>query len=100
LMIFWVYQTMRSMKRAPDDGDFFQYRLCMSFLVAAMVGFYVSGNFSNNSDQETQFWCLGLLASVYELQKLALARAQSGLSSDASGGSGVIMPAPTSRAAL
>ncbi len=72
LMILWVLRTMRRMRALSELGTPREYQLCMAFLGASLLSTYAAGNFSNNVGTETQYWCLGLLAAAFELQKAHL----------------------------
>jgi O-antigen ligase len=71
LTILWVLRTMWRMKSLDSDVDTSTLQAFGALAASALVATYVSGNFSNNIDLETQYWCLALLASAYELQKAA-----------------------------
>ncbi len=76
LTILWVLRTILQMRRAAGDGqDTQQIGALMTMVGSSLVAVYVSGNFSSNLELETQYWCLGLLASIVEMHKATL-RAQ------------------------
>ncbi|MEE4111075.1 MAG: O-antigen ligase family protein, partial [Halieaceae bacterium] len=45
-------------------------------MAAALVGMYVSGNFSNNADTETQYWILALICAQLANSRLEAATAE------------------------
>lgn len=69
LTIFWALRTAMRVASGQPDGDPDLYGALGCMLGASLFGIYVSCNFSNNVDLETQYWCLALLASVYELSR-------------------------------
>jgi len=74
LMIFWVLRSMWHMHRADRAKAHESEELgaLMALAGSALVAIYVSGNFSSNLELETQYWCLGVLASVVEMRKALL----------------------------
>lgn len=75
LIIFWVLRTMVRMRRSGGTDETERHGMCMAFTVSSLIAIYVAGNFSNNIDLETQYWCLALLASVSELQATVVGKA-------------------------
>ena len=72
LTILWVIRVAFRVKRLRvrvETQEITELKMCAAFLFAALMAMYGAGNFSNNIDLETQYWCLALLASVYELHK-------------------------------
>jgi len=76
LTIFWVLRTLFKMRRIEGSSELRDIGICGAFAGTAMVAVYISCNFSNNVDLETQYWCLALLASAHELYKSAMKKAE------------------------
>lgn len=69
LTILWVLRTMIRTRRLAGSPELERVGRCVAFTASSLVAIYVSGNFSNNIDLETQYWCLGLLASLTEMYR-------------------------------
>jgi len=67
LMIGWVVRITLRIRRAGGKPNTEKHELCVAFAASSLIVIYVAGNFSNNIDLETQYWCLALLASASEL---------------------------------
>lgn len=76
LMILWSIRTALRVTSTTAEGDPKHYGAIACMLGASLFGIYVSCNFSNNVDLETQYWCLALLASVFELSRQQVASEQ------------------------
>lgn len=96
LTILWVLRTMFRTRRLTGSPELEGVGRCIAFTASSLVAIYVSGNFSNNIDLETQYWCLGLLASLTEMYRAMTARqeAPAPLEHAAAGGRG---PVPAGR---
>lgn len=74
LMIFWVFRTVVLIHRSGGTDETERYQMCMAFTASSLIAIYVSGNFSNNIDLETQYWCLALLASISQLHEAVVGK--------------------------
>lgn len=68
LMVLWVIVQLWRIRANRDRID---SMLAMSIVAQASgyIGIFVSGNFSNNIDLETQYWALAILCASVELAK-------------------------------
>lgn len=65
-LIIWVLKTVFFIKRLNEDEMASNDRTLAVAVISALIGMYVSGNFSNDFFTETQYWLLAILCSLLE----------------------------------
>ena len=77
LTVAWVARTLLQYRRqgGPPGSESEDLGSLLAMNAAALLGIYVSGNFSTNIGLETQYWCLAMLASVVSMRETLVAKA-------------------------
>lgn len=71
LIVAWVIRTSFRIKRElnPKNALSEEVGILAAIMGSSLLAVYFAGNFSSNQELETQYWCLALLAAIYELHK-------------------------------
>lgn len=77
LLVLWVVLSLWRTRLLPKQGVEVLDHAIMVALLSALVGMYVSGNFSNNFFTETQYWLLALVCCCLTRFSVGLTEPQS-----------------------